>query len=60
SISFHNASSMIGAAILEFPLLRCPRLPARRESKQPPHGEFELASKVKEKKGQVSVQYELG
>lgn len=44
SISFHNSSSMIGASILEFPLLRCPRLTASRESKQPPHGVFELAS----------------
>jgi hypothetical protein len=45
SISVHNSSSMIGASIPWVPLFRRPRLTACRESKQPPQGVFELASK---------------
>jgi hypothetical protein len=47
SISVHNSSSMIGASIPWVPLFRRPRLTACRESKQPPQGVFELASKGK-------------
>ncbi|WP_429500090.1 hypothetical protein ACQUFY_24455 [Robbsia andropogonis] len=35
---------MIGASILGLPSFPCSRLTNRRESKQPPHWEFELAS----------------
>lgn len=44
SISIHSSSSITGASIPWAPLLRQPRLTACRESKQPPHGVFELAS----------------
>lgn len=38
SISIHSSSSMIGASILGLPLFWCPRLTARRGSKQPLSG----------------------
>ncbi len=44
SISIHGSSSTIGASILGLPLFRCPRLIARRGSKQPLSEVFELAS----------------
>lgn len=45
SISIHSSSSMIGASILGLPLFWCPRLTARRGSKQSPHGVFAVPSR---------------